>query len=99
MDLLCNYHYPGNVRELRNIIQRSVLVCNKNVLEPEDIVIGEQRAETKANSGPLGDSLNLEDWENHLIKKAMLASNNVQAKAAIMLGISPFALNRRLRKE
>lgn len=98
MDLLCNYQYPGNVRELRNIIQRSVLLCSKTVLEPEDIVIAGQASDTCVNTLPSSETLNLEEWENHLIKKAMLRSNNVQVKAAALLGISPFALNRRLHK-
>ncbi len=98
LDRLYDYHYPGNVRELKNIIQRSILLCNKAVLEPEDIVIAEKSTDNNGDKDIHLSTLNLEDWEKHLIKTAMLKAGNIQAKAAVMLGISPYALNRKLRK-
>ena len=98
LQLLCDYPFPGNVRELKNIIQRSILLCNNEILEPDDIVLPESNSKPAAEEFLTLKTLNLEAWEQHLIQKALAQSGNVQAKAATLLGISPFALNRKLKK-
>ncbi|HPR18427.1 MAG TPA: sigma 54-interacting transcriptional regulator [Candidatus Cloacimonadota bacterium] len=96
LDLLLEYDFPGNVRELKNILQRTVLFSNKAVIEPEDLMFPPQKTE-KADS-TIYSSLNLAECETAVIRKAMQISGNVQVKAAKLLGISPFALSRRLMK-
>jgi transcriptional regulator with PAS, ATPase and Fis domain len=97
LDKLCSYDYPGNVRELRNIIQRSVLLCARNILEPGDIAIAGNPAPKPDTDDPNG-SLNLQEWETRLIHRAMERAGGVQARAAVLLGISPFVLNRKLKR-
>jgi len=96
---LCDYNYPGNVRELKNIIQRSILLSNKKELEADDIVFPISQSGSLTESNTSLATLNLEEWENHLIQKALVQTGNVQVKAALLLGISPYALNRKLKKD
>jgi transcriptional regulator with PAS, ATPase and Fis domain len=97
MQMLLEYHYPGNVRELKNIIRRSLLLNDKTVLSAEDIMLP-KAGYTKQTEAVWYSNLQLAYNEEHLIKLAMQKCNGVQAKAAKLLGISPFALNRKLKK-
>ncbi len=98
LDMLIDYNYPGNVRELKNILQRSVLLCSEPVLEPEDIAFPTTRP--KYSTIPYLDSsnLNLAECEKNIILNAMQQAGNVQLKAARLLGISPYALSRKMKK-
>ena len=98
LELLLNYQYPGNVRELRNILQRSILLCNKSVLEPEDIVFGNPSSQQFISPNNSIVSYDLAECERITIGRAMQKANNVQAKAAELLGISPYSLSRKLKK-
>jgi transcriptional regulator with PAS, ATPase and Fis domain len=103
LEFLINYNYPGNVRELRNIIQRSILLCSKPVVEPDDIIFSAGKSVHEGDGSaeilafPESCSLSLANWERKLIRTAMQQSGNVQAKAAKLLGISPYSLNRKLK--
>jgi transcriptional regulator with PAS, ATPase and Fis domain len=98
LELLMNYDYPGNVRELKNILQRTILLSDKPLITPEDIVFPANKPESIPSLQPEYSSLNLAQCEKKIIGKAMEQCGNVQAKAAKLLGISPFALSRRLKK-
>ena len=39
MEVLQSYHYPGNVRELRNLVERAVILCTGPVIEEKDLAI------------------------------------------------------------
>lgn len=96
LDILLNYNYPGNVRELQNIIQRTLMFSQKDVLQPEDIAFtNEEKHEIHKHQFT---NLNLRDNENFLIQKAMEETGHVQLKAAKLLGISPYALHRKLKR-
>lgn len=95
LDLLCSYSYPGNVRELKFLIQRLLLFVKNNRIDTDDIEInlGNKKVEHKAK-----ENLDLEANERYLIKTAMGKSRNVVSEAAKLLGISPYALSRRIKK-
>jgi len=92
---LKSYFFPGNVRELRNMIERAFILSGNNRLSVSDFPIT-----TKNNSQENSDSpgLNVLKNEVHLIKEAMKKTNYNQKKAATLLGISRDALIRRLKK-
>ena len=92
---LRTYDFPGNVRELRNMIERAFILSGNDVLTVSDFPIT-----TKNNLSEINDSpgLNVLRNEKHLIKEAMRKSNYNQKKAAMLLGISRDALIRRLKK-
>ena len=95
---LAAYDFPGNVRELRNIIESSVIRCkhtgmlNRNDLPP--LSLGPTRAGDAA-AWPM-DTLRLEDVERRLYQEALSRANNNVSSAARMLGLSRGKFRRRL---
>jgi len=105
LQLLQQYSWPGNIRELQNIIERGVLFCSGDQLTPEELPVSLQGAvadppRSRANRTELGKPLPelLEDVESGLIHQAMIQARGVQAQAARLLGISRSNLQYKLRK-
>ncbi len=96
---LCEYSYPGNIRELNNIIQRLALFCINNIIQTDDVytVIPEINNNSTLTDNALLN-LNLIETEKLLIQRAMKAANNIQIEACKLLGISHYALHRKLKK-
>jgi len=92
--------WPGNIRELKNLVERTVLVSNKNLLDVEDFIEHLQRGPNKGakNSIPAVGSLTLEEMEVSMIKKALEFYEGNLSKVAKSLGLSRAALYRRLEK-
>jgi len=97
IDLLCEYDYPGNVRQLINILEKLILFCNNDRIEKSDIYFWDAAKNTETGSKKF-ETLNLKANERELIMQALQQTNNVQVEAAKLLGISPSALSRRLKK-
>jgi formate hydrogenlyase transcriptional activator len=94
LDLLVRYSWPGNIRELENLIERAVIVSPGPVLR---VPLGE----LKAPSEPLADSLTLRAAERDHILKALEATNWVLAGprgAAARLGMKRTTLQSKMRK-
>jgi transcriptional regulator with PAS, ATPase and Fis domain len=101
---LQNYNWPGNVRDLENVIERSIIRARKDLLEENDILISEPIAGTD----PLGAiptpqegfSLNeyIENLRKQLISRALEMANGNKSKAARLLGVSPQAVHKYLQK-
>ena len=111
---LMNYSFPGNVRELENIIEHAVAVTNKNIITEDDmpsnlkiVPIGEE-AELFEKTAPGGADLffnrglslddELETHEKCILLGALKRSNGVQKRAAELLGINYRSLRHRLEK-
>lgn len=103
MDLLCNHQWPGNIRELKNLVERSVLVAEEGEeITPKDLSMAgkdyfaaggkDRRRSTDGDLLSL-ETLNLEVIEKEAIMRALELRNWVQKDAAMLLGISPRALN------
>ena len=101
-DLLMRYTYPGNVRELENIIERAVVLSKRGLITSADLPIHIQTAitEGKAPSRDLQGSLNetLDTVERGLILEALKETGGVQTRAAERLGISERVLRYKLKK-
>lgn len=105
MELLMKYRFPGNVRELENIIERSIAMETSNIILPETLVILEEsRPDQDTIQGidfPDG-GLDLNDEmakiEKKLIEKALKKTNGSKTKAAKYLNISFDSLRYRLEK-
>jgi two-component system response regulator PilR (NtrC family) len=111
---LMNYSYPGNVRELENILEHAVAVTNKNILTEEDlpqhlkgvsITEDAEIFEKTAPGGPeqffskgLSLDTELETHEKCILLGALKRANGVQKKAAEILGINYRSLRHRLEK-
>src|SRR5688572_1061105 len=91
---------PGNIRELKNLVERTVLISNKNILEPEDFQTHLQNSPKKADkkSMPAVGSMTLEEMEAEMIRKSMHFYDRNVSKVAKALGLSRGALYRRLDK-
>lgn len=101
-DLLLQYDYPGNVRELENIIERSLVVSRGDTITVQDLPfqIREELQEAKLHLDPEGESLNamLSHIERDLILKALEKHEGVQTKAAQSLGLSERVLRYKMHK-
>jgi DNA-binding NtrC family response regulator len=99
--VLLNYAWPGNVRQLESVIERSVLMAESNYIEPDDLP-----AEISAAAPLMGgvsfelppDGIAIEELEKGLIIKAMERAEWVIGKAAPLLGMSYKTLQYRLDK-
>ena len=90
---LAAYHWPGNLRELRNAIERAVILTENKVLEPRDFIdVVEPSSDIR-----LGGRATLEAVENEHIRR-VLASTTSLEEAAAVLGIDPATLYRRRKK-
>ncbi len=101
-DLLLRYPYPGNIRELENLIERAVILCRGEMITTQDLPfhLKEGRSETPWTSSKKGKSLpeSLEEIERDSILRALHQHDGVQTKAAESLGISERVLRYKIRK-
>lgn len=102
MQLLTRYHWPGNIRELQNVIERAVIICQGQEISPADLpkellITSEQAARQNLITIPDG-GISLEELEKELIIKALEKSGGNQTRAAQLLGITRSALLYRSQK-
>lgn len=101
-DLLLRYDYPGNVRELENIVQRSVIMSRGEHITTQDLphVVRSSAIESSFSRSASIDSLteHVEKLEKDLIFEALRINANNQSKAAKQLGLSERNLRYRLKK-
>jgi DNA-binding NtrC family response regulator len=93
LQALRRYSWPGNIRELRHVMERAVLLARSSAIQPTDL--GLQAAATRAN---VLEDMDLESMEAHLIKKALDRHDGNAVSAAKALGLSRSAFYRRLQK-
>ncbi len=101
LKLLMNYSWPGNVRQLESVIERSILMAESNYIEPEDLpgeitTCGSLAGGINFDLPPEG--IDFEAFEKGLIIKAMERAEWVIGKAAPLLGMSYKTLQYRLDK-
>ena len=91
---------PGNIRQLKNLVERSILISKKNVLEIDDFRSQLELSPQKNGNmqWPGVGSVTLEEMEIEMIKRAMLFHKNKVSRAATALGLTRSALYRRLDK-
>lgn len=96
---LVRYAFPGNIRELRNLIERALIISENGILKLSDFQIGSAEAAEQQMGISSGEEVwDLEMTERRLITKALEHSNNNKSKAAELLNISWQSLDRRLKK-
>ncbi len=100
MTYLSGLPYPGNIRELKNFVERTLLVCDKEVLEAEDfkqhyqpVQITETISSMRSTEG-----MTLEEVERQAIVDALLKYDNNLTQVAQVLGITRQSLYRRIEK-
>jgi DNA-binding NtrC family response regulator len=91
---LRRYAWPGNVRELQHIIERAVILCEGNLLQPADFHLSDALLTPRQTP----QTLNLFDHEKKLIAEALERYQGNISKAAEALGLTRAALYRRMEK-
>ncbi|MFQ5917042.1 MAG: sigma-54-dependent transcriptional regulator [Candidatus Binatia bacterium] len=97
-EALLRYDYPGNIRELENIIERASVITRNDVIGRADLPISIQEPEAEDNSNNTNLSVVVERLERRLIKDALARSGGVQTRAAEHLGITERNLRYKLKK-
>ncbi len=90
---LMQYSWPGNVRELEHTIERAVLMCRTDEIQPADLSLSAQRVQSQGL-----EDLSLEAVEAMLVRKALQRYQGNVSQAAEALGLSRGALYRRMEK-
>ena len=88
---LLAYHWPGNVRELQHAVERALILSNSNLLTSDDFILQPRKRKDH-------EALNLETLENQAIQKALERAKGNINKAAELLGITRFALYRKMKQ-
>ncbi|WP_035565917.1 sigma-54-dependent transcriptional regulator [Hymenobacter sp. IS2118] len=92
---------PGNIRELKNLVERAVLVSGKEELGPEDFQANAQQLTARAPAPgelPAPGTMTLDELEAHMIRQALTHYDGNISRVAKALGLSRGALYRRLEK-
>jgi DNA-binding NtrC family response regulator len=94
INVLKKYSFPGNVRELRNMVERAIILNKGGLMSIDDFPV--RGAVSKIES--IAENLNLEVHEAELIRVALKNTNYSQTAAAKLLGIERMALVRKMQK-
>lgn len=99
LDLLLKYHYPGNIRELENIIQRAVILARNDLITTSDLAIQLHELPDEAGADTTTSlPRQVEALEKQLITNALRQSEGNQSQAARLLGITERNLRYKIRK-
>ncbi len=98
-DALLKYEYPGNIRELENLVERAVVLTRSDVLDLDDLPVAlPEAAPTATPSTPGSLTAELEALERRMIEDALARADGVQTRAAELLGIGERALRYKLKR-
>ena len=89
IEKLSQYSFPGNIRELKNIVERALLMCNNDIVSAEDILLPKTDKSSRNT---------LEQLEKSRIEETLKSTAGNVSKAAVILGLTRQALYRRMEK-
>ncbi len=96
---LCDYPWPGNVREMKNALEAAIVLCRGNMLKPKDLhLTGLPSVDSSVEVEEEPNSFSLEDTERNAIIRALKQAGGVQKEAAKLLGISRRAIHYKIKK-
>jgi len=107
MSALCEYQWPGNIRELENLIERLIIIKGSGIITVEDLpnkYVGKAQAETQAQeefhlpAGGMCFNSVIEGFESRLISEALLKSGGNKKEAAQMLNLKRTTFIEKLKK-
>ncbi len=98
MDLLTNYAFPGNVRELENILLRAAAICKGRTIGVGDLPSDLVELELHAYKRPENSLMTLSELEQDYIAHVLKLTGGVRTKAARILGIDRASLWRKMKK-
>ncbi len=97
MEALCTHTWPGNIRELKNVVEAGAILCRNRTIEPRDLQI---ESSGKGNTEALESqtAFSIEESEKNTIIRALKETRGVQKRAADLLNISKRAIHYKVRK-
>jgi DNA-binding NtrC family response regulator len=102
LDALMEYHWPGNIRQLENSVERAVALSSGRVIDEKDIHLDTRQSKSTSTASSanhfLPEGMTLEQWEDNMIREALRRANGNKSQAARLLGLSRNALRYRLGK-
>src|SRR3954452_6235858 len=103
LDALMEYHWPGNIRQLENTVERAVALSAGRMIDEKDIHLDTRQSKAggaaSSSAGEfLPEGMNLEQWEDNMIREALRRATDNKSQAARLLGLSRNALRYRLGK-
>lgn len=98
IDMLTAYHYPGNVRELENAIERAVVACDENVIHGHHLPPTLQTAEVSDTVTKVTLESTIAAFEKDLIQDALKTTGGNCAKAANLLNTTERIINYKIKK-
>jgi DNA-binding NtrC family response regulator len=94
LKLLVEYDWPGNIRELENVIERAVILARTENLTPKELPLWKKKLQAPAKrEGPL---VSLENMERDHIARTLAGTGYHKSKSAEILGISRRTLDRKI---
>lgn len=96
--ILKSYSYPGNIRELENIVQRAIILCNDHTLKPEHLPMHLTEPAPRGAGTPTPQSGSLEEMELAHIKSVLQNCDGNVMRASKILGIARSSLWRKMKK-
>jgi Nif-specific regulatory protein len=88
---LIAYHWPGNVRQLRNVVDSAVVLADEDAIRPHDLALRD------SGSSDL-ETLRIDEWEKRLITEALTRTGDNVPEAARLLGIGRATLYRKIEQ-
>ena len=98
MELLTRLPYPGNIRQLKNIVDSSVLIAGKKVITTDDILPNIEASDMNLRSAGTLSGMTIDEMERQTILKAIDDTGGNVTQMALKLGITRQSLYRRLKK-
>lgn len=98
LEVLKNHEWPGNIRELENVIQRACILTNTNMIEPQHIILEDIKPQSNTIMGESELSDQLASKEHELILNVLNKYNGNRTEVAKSLGISPRTLRYKIAK-
>jgi Nif-specific regulatory protein len=98
IDMLVSYHWPGNVREMENALERAVLMCEGQVIHAHHLPPSLQTAEASGTVTRVSLTDAIVAYEKDLIQDALKTTRGNRAKAARLLDATERILNYKIRK-
>lgn len=98
MKILLNLDYPGNVRELENILEHAVIICQNNLIRPEHLPDYTSQQPSTSESGPVTTGSGSDEPERREIIRVLKHHKGHRAKTAAALRMDRTTLWRKMKK-